>query len=92
MKVPFIDILRYEPGFFEAVTQKTTELIKNGHFVGGPVVGLFESALKTYTHTAHALGCANGTDAIQLALRAAGVEKNDKVMIPDMTFWPRLRP
>lgn len=87
MKVPFIDILRYEPGFYETVTQKTNELIKNGHFVGGPVVGQFESALKTYTHTAHALGCANGTDAIQLALRAAGVEKNDKVMIPDMTFW-----
>lgn len=87
MKVPFIDILRYEPGFYETVTQKTNELIKNGHFVGGPVVGQFESALKAYTHTTHALGCANGTDAIQLALRAAGVEKNDKVMIPDMTFW-----
>uniref|UniRef100_UPI00149046ED DegT/DnrJ/EryC1/StrS family aminotransferase n=1 Tax=Acinetobacter baumannii TaxID=470 RepID=UPI00149046ED len=36
---------------------------------------------------AHALGCANGTDALQLALRAAGVAKNDKVVIPDMTFW-----
>lgn len=87
MKVPFIDILRYEDGFFETVTTKTTELIRNGHFVGGPVVGEFESALRTYTDTKFALGCANGTDAIQLALRAAGVEKNDKVLLPDMTFW-----
>ncbi len=87
MKVPFIDILRYENGFFETVTKNATELIKNGHFVGGPVVGQFESALKTYTDTAYALGCANGTDAIQVALRAAGVNKNDKVLLPDMTFW-----
>jgi UDP-2-acetamido-2-deoxy-ribo-hexuluronate aminotransferase len=87
MRVPFIDILRFENGFFETVTQKAAELIKNGHFVGGPVVGQFETALKDYTQSACALGCANGTDAIQLALRAAGVKKNDKVMLPDMTFW-----
>lgn len=87
MKVPFIDILRYEPNFYETVTAKTAELLKNGHFVGGPVVGQFETAIKNYTDTAFALGCANGTDAIQVALRAAGVEKNDRVLLPDMTFW-----
>ena len=87
MKVPFIDILRYEQGFYETVTNKTSELIKNGHFVGGPIVGQFEAAIKDYTKTSFALGCANGTDAIQVALRAAGVEKNDKVLLPDMTFW-----
>lgn len=87
MKVPFIDILRYEKNFYETVSEKTMALLKNGHFVGGPVVGEFESSLKSYTQTEFALGCANGTDAIQLALRAAGVKKNDRVIIPDMTFW-----
>ena len=87
MKVPFIDILRYEKNFYETVCSKTAELIKNGHFVGGPIVGEFEASLKNYTQTQYALGCANGTDAIQIALRAAGVEKNDRVLIPDMTFW-----
>ncbi len=87
MKVNFIDILRYENGFLETMTAKAGELLKNGHFVGGPAVGQFESAIKDYTKTAYTLGCANGTDAIQLALRAAGVEKNDKVLLPDMTFW-----
>lgn len=87
MKVPFIDILRYENGFYETMTEKTAALLKNGHFVGGPVVGEFESSLKDYTDTKFALGCANGTDAIQLALRAAGVAKDDKVLLPDMTFW-----
>lgn len=87
MKVNFIDILRYEPNFYEKVTARTAELIKNGHFVGGPVVAEFETAIKDYTKTSYTLGCANGTDAIQLALRAAGVDKNDKVLLPDMTFW-----
>jgi dTDP-4-amino-4,6-dideoxygalactose transaminase len=87
MKVSFIDILRYENNFYETVTSKVSDLIKNGHFVGGPVVGQFETAIKDYTKTAYALGCANGTDAIQVALRAAGVEKNHKVLLPDMTFW-----
>jgi UDP-2-acetamido-2-deoxy-ribo-hexuluronate aminotransferase len=87
MKVPFIDILRYEKNFYESVCQKTLQLIKNGHFVGGPIVGEFESSLKNYTQTQFSLGCANGTDAIQIALRAAGIEKNDRVLIPDMTFW-----
>lgn len=87
MKVPFIDILRYENNFLATVSEKAAELLKNGHFVGGPVVGQFEAAIKDYTQTKFALGCANGTDAIQLALRAVGVEKNDKVLIPDMTFW-----
>ena len=87
MKVPFIDILRFEKNFLETVTEKTAALLKNGHFVGGPIVGEFEGSLKSYTKTEFALGCANGTDAIQLALRAAGVNKDDKVLIPDMTFW-----
>lgn len=87
MKVPFIDILRYEKNFYETVSERTVNLLKNGHFVGGPVISEFENALKTYTKTEFAMGCANGTDAIQIALRAAGVEKNDKVIIPDMTFW-----
>jgi UDP-2-acetamido-2-deoxy-ribo-hexuluronate aminotransferase len=87
MKVPFIDILRYEPGFYEAVTTRTQALIKNGHFVGGPVIAEFEAAVKAWTGTQHALGCANGTDAIQIILRAAGVAKDDKVLLPDMTFW-----
>ena len=87
MKVPFIDILRYENGFYEKMTSATADLLKNGHFVGGPIVAQFEKNLNTYTQAKYSLGCANGTDAIQVALRAAGVDKNDKVMIPDMTFW-----
>ena len=87
MKVPFIDIIRYEKNFLETVTEKASELLKKGFFVGGPAIAEFETSIKNYTDAPYVLGCANGTDAIQVALRAAGVEKNDKVIIPDMTFW-----
>lgn len=87
MNVPFIDILRYEVGFLESVTGKVYELIRQGHFVGGPVVETFEQKIKNYTRANFVVGCANGTDAIQVALRAAGVKKEQVVLLPDMTFW-----
>jgi UDP-2-acetamido-2-deoxy-ribo-hexuluronate aminotransferase len=87
MRVPFIDITRYEPDVLDKITNSVAELLKKGHFVGGPVVDLLEQALAEYTSAKYVIGCANGTDAIQVALRAAGVAKNDKVLLPDMTFW-----
>jgi UDP-2-acetamido-2-deoxy-ribo-hexuluronate aminotransferase len=87
MAVPFIDILRFEPGFKEGFTQDLLTLVDKGQFVGGPVVSELETSLKKYTESSYVIGCANGTDAIQLALRASGVSKDDLVVIPNMTFW-----
>lgn len=87
MAVPFIDILRFEPGFKEQIIESVTDMITRGQFVGGPVVEQCELALAAYTKARHVVGCANGTDALQVALRAAGIGKNDGVLVPDMTFW-----
>jgi UDP-2-acetamido-2-deoxy-ribo-hexuluronate aminotransferase len=86
-KVPFIDLLRLEPGFSEEVETKVVKALREGHFVMGPEVSEFEGLLKTYTGAQSIAPCANGTDALQLALRAAGVRAGDKVLLPDMTFW-----
>ncbi len=85
--VPFITLNRFEAGFKEEFLKGVAELVEKTQFVGGPIVGEMEANLAKYTESKHAIGCANGTDAIQIALRAVGVEKNDKVIIPDMTFW-----
>lgn len=85
--VPFITLNRFENGFKETFLNGVTQLFDNTQFVGGPIVAELESALAKRTGANHAIGCANGTDAIQIALRAVGVEKNDTVIIPDMTFW-----
>lgn len=87
MAVPFIDIKRFEPGFAEAWIEKVTELSAAARFLGGPEVNSLEETLRSDTGVKHAVGCANGTDALQLALRAAGVGRGDTVLLPDSTFW-----
>ena len=85
--VPFIDLKRVEPGFVEGFLSKVSTYIENTQFVGGPEVAQLEKNLSQVTGAAHTIPCANGTDALQVALRAAGIGKGDRVLIPDMTFW-----
>lgn len=85
--VPFITLNRFENGFKEEFLKEVEVLFDNTQFVGGPQVQKLEEKLAAKTGAKHAIGCANGTDAIQVALRAVGVEKNDRVILPDMTFW-----
>lgn len=85
--VPFITLNRFENGFKENFLKGVEELFDNTQFVGGPQVQKLEETLASKTQAKYAVGCANGTDAIQLALRAVDVKKNDKVLLPDMTFW-----
>ncbi len=87
MSVPFIDLKRFEDGIIEQYTAKVNEITKNTQFIGGKEVEQFENSLKTDNSVEFAIGCANGTDAIQLALRACGVGPGDKVLLPDLTFW-----
>jgi dTDP-4-amino-4,6-dideoxygalactose transaminase len=85
--VPFIDLSRYEAGFQEGFLAGVKTLVEKTQFVGGPQIEICEKALAAHEGVAHAVGCANGTDALQIALRAAGVGPGDTVLIPDMTFW-----
>lgn len=86
-RVPFITLNRFENGFKENFLSGVTTLFDNTQFVGGPQVGTLEEKLSAKTGAKFSIGCANGTDAIQLALRAVDVKKNDTVLVPDMTFW-----
>jgi UDP-2-acetamido-2-deoxy-ribo-hexuluronate aminotransferase len=86
-QVPFITLNRFENGFKEKFLNGVTDLFDKTQFVGGPMVGELEEKLSAKTGAKYVVGCANGTDAIQVALRAVGVEKNDVVLVPDMTFW-----
>lgn len=87
MPVPFIDLKRFEPGFLETWDKTISQLSRNTQFIGGAPAADFEEALKRDNDVQFALGCANGTDAIQVALRACGVGPGDKVLMPDLTFW-----
>jgi len=87
MNVPFIDLKRYEPGFHKALMEKFHLMTLDAQFIGGREVSDLEQRLSSLLMVEHAVACANGTDALQLALRAAGVGIGDAVLVPNVTFW-----
>jgi dTDP-4-amino-4,6-dideoxygalactose transaminase len=62
------------------------EVVRSGQFVGGPRVESFEQAFADYLGAAEAIGLANGTDALELALRALGIKAGAEVLVPANTF------
>lgn len=61
--------------------------LASGCFIGGAEVSSFERELAEYVGVRHCVTCANGTDALQLALMAWGVGEGDAVIVPDFTFF-----
>jgi dTDP-4-amino-4,6-dideoxygalactose transaminase len=62
-------------------------VIDDGRFILGPNVSAFEQEFAAYCGAAHAIGVANGTDALTIALRAMGVGPGDDVVVPSFTFY-----
>ncbi|MEM8930589.1 MAG: aminotransferase class I/II-fold pyridoxal phosphate-dependent enzyme, partial [Acidobacteriota bacterium] len=87
MAVPFIDLRRFEDDFLDRWAERSADVARNTRFVGGPAAERLERRLAEASGAAAVVGCANGTDALQLALRAVGVGAGDLVLIPDATFW-----
>ena len=59
----------------------------SAHFISGPEVKELEKTLAEYVGVKHCITCANGTDAITIAMRAWGIGKGDAVFVPDFTFF-----
>jgi dTDP-4-amino-4,6-dideoxygalactose transaminase len=62
-------------------------VVDSGRFVLGPEVSAFEAQFAAYCATRHAIGVANGTEALTIALRAMGVGPGDDVVVPSFTFY-----
>jgi dTDP-3-amino-3,4,6-trideoxy-alpha-D-glucose transaminase len=87
MAVPLFDTetpLRPLRGEIQAAIER---VIAGGRFILGPEVEAFEAEFAEYVGTSHAIGVANGTDAITIALRAMGVGPGDEVIVPSFTFY-----
>ena len=68
------------------VDTATQAVIASSAFINGPEVKAFQSELETYLDVKHVIPCANGTDALQIALMALGLEPGDEVITSDFTF------
>ena len=69
------------------IDQAMLDVASQNHYIMGPQVKELEQQLAAYTGARHCLTCANGTDALTLALKAWGVGKGDAVFVPNFTFF-----
>ncbi len=86
MNVPFLDLASLHAPLqaeFDEVWAKVTEA---NAFIGGTWCEKFEQEFAAYIGTEHAIGCANGTDALELIIRALGIGPGDEVIVPANTF------
>jgi dTDP-4-amino-4,6-dideoxygalactose transaminase len=70
-----------------AIADKLSEVAASGRFILGPEVKAFEDEFAEWLGIRHCVGVGNGTDALQIALRAAGVGPGDDVVLPSLTFY-----
>jgi dTDP-4-amino-4,6-dideoxygalactose transaminase len=84
--VPFADLHWQQDLIMEEALADITEVVRRGDFILGSAVDAFERDLAEHHEVGHAVGVANGTDAIELALRALGVRAGDEVIVPTNTF------
>lgn len=78
-RVPLNDLLRQNNSIRDDLVASASRVIDRGWFILGEEGARFEAAFAAYCSVRHAIGVANGTDAIELALRAAGVKAADAV-------------
>lgn len=81
-----VDLRRQYDQLKNEINASVMACMENGAFVRGREVTEFESALGHYIGGAHVISCANGTDALQIALMALDLEPGDEVIVPSFTF------
>lgn len=69
-----------------AIDEAIADVIQNTAFINGPAVGQLATELGEYLGAAHVIPCANGTDALQIALMALGLKPGDEVITPSFTY------
>jgi dTDP-4-amino-4,6-dideoxygalactose transaminase len=88
VRIPFVDLSRQLAAVRGEVDDALAEVVSGGRFIGGPRVEAFESAFASFCGAADAVGVANGTDAIELSLRALGIGRGDEVITAANTCIP----
>ena len=84
--IPLVDLKAQHQEVAEEVQRGLAQVLEKTAFVLGPQVAEFEGAFARFSGVSHCVGVANGTDALELAVRAAGLGPGDEVIVPANTF------
>jgi dTDP-4-amino-4,6-dideoxygalactose transaminase len=85
--IPLIDVKAQYAPLVPELQERFSAVLESGRFIFGPEVEAFEREAAAYLGVPHAIGVANGTDALVLALEAMGIERGDEVICPAFTFY-----
>jgi dTDP-4-amino-4,6-dideoxygalactose transaminase len=84
--IPLVDLRAQHAAVAEEVAAGWQQVLAQTAFIGGPQVAAFESEYAEFVGTRYCVGTGNGTDAIEIALRALGVGSGDECILPANTF------
>ena len=85
-KIQMVDLQTQYQKIKSDVDEAINNVIEQANFINGPEVGEFRVQLEKYLNISHVIPCANGTDALQIALMALGLKPGDEVITPSFTY------
>ena len=85
-KIQMVDLQSQYTFIRSQVEAGMNEVLSTAQFINGPAVKSFQSNLESYLGVKHVIPCANGTDALQVAMMGLGLEPGDEVITADFTF------
>ncbi len=83
----FLDLETQREVLGQRLSRRLEKVLQEGHFILGPEVYELEQTLAAWSNRKHCISCANGTDALQLALMALGIGPGDEVITPAFSFF-----
>ncbi len=85
-KIQMVDLKGQYEGIKDEVNSSMQEILETTAFINGPQVHAFQNELEDYLGVKHVIPCANGTDALQIAMMGLGLKPGDEVITADFTF------
>lgn len=85
-KIQMVDLISQYQDIKGEVDASVTSIMGKAQFINGPDVKAFGEEMEAYLDVKHVIPCANGTDALQIALMALGLQPGDEVICPSFTF------
>src|SRR5512133_2686533 len=85
-KIEMVDLKAQYGKLEKEIDLAIKNVLQSTAFIKGPEVGLFEEELRQYMGAKHVISCANGTDALYLAMMVLGLKPGDEIITTDFTF------
>ena len=85
-KIQMVDLVQQYQDIKPEIQSSFSRILESAAFINGPEVKGFQADLEAYLGVKHVIPCANGTDALQIAMMGLGLKPGDEVITADFTF------